>query len=522
MRWLCFLLLIVSCMPELAGDLSKQETSPTIFSVEPNSFHVDAVKDLSFDLKFSGQKISQKELRRRIFLLKQPSQEKLDESDLDQALKIKIRKIAFGRWEIRTKRLLESGMTYGLYFKDKNTEQIELIHSFLVRDKPAELIREGAHLDLVESGRTAFTFNFDQPIYLRDDDVVKIVSLDEPESKIEIESLTVARDGHSLEVKLTRIRTSPLLPDKRFAFVFSDGLKNQSGLSTVIDPVEFLVIAPQKAMREVEPLRLKTSHDAVEFNWALSQPHVSYVLLRAEEARPSGKSDTWSLKQVSFPVVGHDDMSFHHDRLFVAGLLSNRLYRFVLANIDDKGRVISATGSFKTRKHETLRISEVMIKPKKTRSAKEYGGEYIEIVNVGNEAVELDGLRLSVEDQESLSLSVCKLVSSSAKLKRNSHALIVGQGFLEDHYELARGTVLLRLPQKSLCGGLSNGKKKIIRLERGEGHLVDRFGGYKWQTVAGQSVQRVDLLGLDEDYNYCYGALDVGPTPGRVNGPCES
>ena len=195
----------------------------------------------------------------------------------------------------------------------------------------------------------------------------------------------------------------------------------------------------------------------------------------------------------------------------------NNLYRFILINRDLKGQVISSVGTFKTRFMEALRISEIMINPKSSSSQTESSGEYIEIVNAGNVAVDLENLYISLEDHETLKRVVCPLVTKEPqpKLQANDYALIVGNGFDKDHYPLERSQVIITLKQKTLCGGLSNLKRKTIRLERGEGHLVDRYGGYKWLVPEGQSVQRKEVTGLDEDRNYCYSSEKLGPTPGR-------
>jgi|GEM_PF-4275123 len=515
MKFVLVLPWLAACLSPFDQPIHKNPLPSTPIVKNPE-YYTSIAHGLVLDLHVAGEPTAAKALGKRLFLLRDPHKDTLAETDLALAIPIKLKKTGDARFKLGSKRALSHGVRHGLYFRDTKTDKIELIHSFFTLPKPVQLIDHSFKAsEVIFSNQIIFYFRFDRPVFLLNENALSLVSLKEPAKHINIERFTITPDGTTCIVELAK--EGALAPNLRYAFMFDDGLRDQYDQPVAVETIEFSTALPLPSFEELAPLSLRTSHQMVEVNWSLNQPHKSALLVKAG-------GTTFFKTMGSIAVGDKDDVWSYYLRSSIEGFDENTLYRFVLVNKDLAGRVITATGSFQTRKPQAIRISEVMINPALNGSKKESLGEYIEIANTENVAMALDDLRITVEDHKTLKLAVCALAHGEPlpELCGRGYALIVGSDFNEAHYGLDRSTSIIRLKQKTLCGGLANSHAKTIRLERAPGELIDRFSGHKWKTKEGQSVQRIDLVGLDDDHNYCYSAKDDGPTPLRPNGPCES
>jgi hypothetical protein len=135
--------------------------------------------------------------------------------------------------------------------------------------------------------------------------------------------------------------------------------------------------------------------------------------------------------------------------------------------------------------------------------------EYVEIRNLGQQAVDIDGL--SIEDAKGADALPPFLLDAGA------YALIVPSGFDAASPVDVRpraGTPLIRLDARIGFDGLANGGE-IVRLRTAQGTVISSYGGFvdvsaaKW---SGKSVHRVPEDACDQAATWT--RLPAAPTPG--------
>ena len=52
--------------------------------------------------------------------------------------------------------------------------------------------------------------------------------------------------------------------------------------------------------------------------------------------------------------------------------------------------------------------------------------------------------------------------------------------------------------------GMSDKESKIISIFKNEREYFDEYHGFLWPPKKGNSIKRKDLMGIDEEENYCY------------------
>lgn len=523
MRWYLLLLAVMACAPSF--DLEKYEKNrnrPAVV-IQSTGYEVTASNGLELTLKRRNGDLSLKEIQKRLVLLLAPVKETLEIKEMSRGLPITLTKTDIENvWKLTTK-ALSSHANYGIYFQDPKSERLELIHTFLVKRGAPKLVSHdlsATDKKLTEEGRILFRFTFDQPIYLRDDQAISVVAREPKVYAPSVESLTVETDQHTVILRLAK-NNSIFLVGQKYAFLFNPGLKNDEEESAIINPLEFEVIESGADLDELMAMAVSSSHSSVEIKWSLNQAHWTDLFMAEDRGPFSCLSRPCHLGKESVSFADEEAL-VHDDRFLFGGLTSRFQYNFVLRSEDARGRIMVARGTFKTREEETLRISEIMINPATKPGQKDQTGEFIEVANVSDSDVNLDNVHLSLEDIESKKTTSCELLEKPGKtvIAKGSHFLIVAHDFSKSLYGLDDGVTVVKLKQKTICGGLSNLRKKVIKLHRGDGHFIDSYGGHSWFAKEGQSVQRIDLMGLDDESNYCYTSLLQGPTPGRQNGPC--
>ena len=239
--------------------------------LQSNDYYQTSSGALSLDMTVVGMAPSLKEMRKSIYLISSPDAETLEEHEFTKKLYIKLSKMDGKDYQITSKKPLEEEQTYGLYLKNIATKKFELIHSFFVLPKPPQMVAHNLTEDeqekRVEIGQIFFSFIFDQPIFLHNDQAITLISIEEGAPPPEIERITVAAHGKDVTVQL-RLGANFQL-GTRYAFIFNDGIKNRFGQAAAQEPMVFLATKPKKRMDGIEALTLRTSHDAVEFNWHL-------------------------------------------------------------------------------------------------------------------------------------------------------------------------------------------------------------------------------------------------------------
>jgi hypothetical protein len=141
------------------------------------------------------------------------------------------------------------------------------------------------------------------------------------------------------------------------------------------------------------------------------------------------------------------------------------------------------------------------------------GGEYVELLNLGEEPLDLSGWRLE-KRTSSGALAGCTVAAAASPLLPGRFGLITG-GAWDGRYPDAAGTVRFTCGATSLAGGLADDRAPQLRLLDPAGAPLATFGDGGSAPTCPAAVERIDPLGPDDAGNFdC--ALQEG-TPGRCN-----
>jgi hypothetical protein len=156
-------------------------------------------------------------------------------------------------------------------------------------------------------------------------------------------------------------------------------------------------------------------------------------------------------------------------------------------------------------------LSEVMFDP----SGSEFYDEYIEIQNLGNTPVDLQGWRVGDADETDVLLPL----QGTMYLAPGAFGLVLDSGYTDhsDRYDpLPDGLLLLTVDNATLGkGGLSNSDPESVLLISADGDTVGRMV-YSVGNTSGRSEEKVNPSSGDGADNWLDARWDGG-TPGRVN-----
>ena len=155
-------------------------------------------------------------------------------------------------------------------------------------------------------------------------------------------------------------------------------------------------------------------------------------------------------------------------------------------------------------------ISEVMSNP-----LDEGKGEFIELVNLGGEAVVLDGFVLSDGDATD---TIEGYDGGSTELLAGRIAVILDRDYgalTPAPYEIPAGALLLTTDDKTIGSGLATDDP--ISLLETDGTTVVATYGFPFNAGNGTSVERVDTASGDSPENWVASPCDSGSSPGAAN-----
>lgn len=160
---------------------------------------------------------------------------------------------------------------------------------------------------------------------------------------------------------------------------------------------------------------------------------------------------------------------------------------------------------------QQLKISEVMSNP----DTLEYYCEFIEVVNVGPDTINLEGMELSIDGVVEECVPV---LGDQLKLDPGQVLVIVDRGYIEntlDIYGLGQWNCLIWMTRDNAFGstGLSNTRESTIHLFYAE-QIIDSVivppistGGYSWEKKNPAAMSVPEMWGLSSRFR---------GTPGRV------
>jgi hypothetical protein len=140
-------------------------------------------------------------------------------------------------------------------------------------------------------------------------------------------------------------------------------------------------------------------------------------------------------------------------------------------------------------------------------------GEYVELLNLGEEPLDLSGWRLE-KRASSGALAGCLVASGNVALPPRAFGLITSGGW-DARYPGAAGAVRFTCGAATLAGGLADDRPPEVRLLDPSGAQLATFGQGGVAPLCPAAVELIDPLGSDLAPNLAC-ALTEG-TPGRCN-----
>ncbi len=141
------------------------------------------------------------------------------------------------------------------------------------------------------------------------------------------------------------------------------------------------------------------------------------------------------------------------------------------------------------------------------------GGEYVELLNLGEEALDLSGWRLEKRTSAGL-LAGCTVTTAAEPLPPGALGLIAG-GAWDGRYPVPDGLVRFTCGASTLAGGLADERPPEVRLLDPAGALQGTLGRDGAAPRCPAAVERIDALAPDLPDNLAC-AVDEG-TPGWCN-----
>lgn len=197
------------------------------------------------------------------------------------------------------------------------------------------------------------------------------------------------------------------------------------------------------------------------------------------------------------------------------GLVVGETYAFRVRAEDETGSTAIGQGQFVTAPLPQVSINEIMGNPPNVDGIpSDNAGEYIELLNFGEEDVDLSGWSITIGGTSD---STCKL-SENVTLAPGQYLLLVPGDFPHAYYGTDPTRATTTVGGTRLCGGIANSNPVPVTLSDAEGRPVSSFGGHLKHDKDGRSVERVAPDAPDVAESFCYSRNGDGPTPLAPNG----
>lgn len=182
--------------------------------------------------------------------------------------------------------------------------------------------------------------------------------------------------------------------------------------------------------------------------------------------------------------------------------------------LDVEGRARPSVTAFETGADAGPPPRPVVSEVRADAATPEAGGEYVELSNRGEGALDLSGFRLA-KRSASGTLTSCALVPGPGeRIAAGARALAVG-GAYDGRYALPAGTPLVGCGGAALLGGIANDRAPEILLVDPGGAVVSSLGAGSTAPACAFAVERIDEDAPDGAANLAC-ALEEG-TPGDCN-----
>ncbi len=462
--------------------MQKLSFSPTILTEEnPQRLQIIA----------SGQNI--RSLKKSLILLRYDGKDSVVLNGKINSINFIVKTLERSKkFELKPKTALSGGMSYGIYLCHQKICEIK--HKFYIKRSLPKLVSHNfgqGEWPIIAHNRVYFEFKFDQPLFVPDEDSIRLITHDNKD--LEITKIIVRPTAQEIEIE---IKPGQLKFENRYHFEI--GRVSNFDFREAHFRKQFIVGTDALPLEERNPVQFYVSSREIELSWHLSNDHKTDIFF-GEENSPMNCLGDCSVEA---------NLSSFQKNGFTSSLLVNNLknrkkYNIIIRARDHQGKVILASGVVETLPPSEITLSEIYINP--AGKGSDAYGEFLEYINFSNRERKLSNLRVIIEDNLSNKFHECFLVEKGAAINWQPHSyiLIVGSDFKEDNFTIQKNTQIFRLRQKTLCGGLSDTRVKNIKLVSDQNSMLDRYKGHLWSGANGKSLQKRDIKGLDEERNYC-------------------
>jgi hypothetical protein len=180
------------------------------------------------------------------------------------------------------------------------------------------------------------------------------------------------------------------------------------------------------------------------------------------------------------------------------------------AVLDPEGRRRTFVRSFATGAPEGPPGVPVLTEVLVDAATPEAGGEYVEILNVGEGPLDLAGWRLG-KRSASGALSSCEISAPAGVVLAPGAVGLVGGGAWDGRYELPAGVPVLSCGATALLGGIANDRAPALLLADPTGAVIATFGAGGGPICV--AVEKIDPRGPDEPANLTCTSGSPGTLP---------
>jgi hypothetical protein len=179
------------------------------------------------------------------------------------------------------------------------------------------------------------------------------------------------------------------------------------------------------------------------------------------------------------------------------------------ALLDPEGRRDPFVAAFATGAPEGPPPEPVLTEVRADAETPEAGGEYVEVVNVGEGALALEGWQLA-KRTASGTLYACRILAG-ASVGSGGVALVAG-GAWDGRYAIPAGVPVLPCGASALLGGIANDRAPALLLVDPQGAVRSTFGA-AGGPICPVAAERLDPAGPDEPANLACTAGSPGLAP---------
>jgi hypothetical protein len=177
--------------------------------------------------------------------------------------------------------------------------------------------------------------------------------------------------------------------------------------------------------------------------------------------------------------------------------------------LDPEGRRRTFVASFVTGAPEGPPPAPVLTEVRADAATPEAGGEYVEILNLGEGPLDLGGWRLAKRSAAGTLSSCAIFAPAGAALGQGGVALLAGGGY-DGRYALPAGVPVLPCGAAALLGGIANDRAPELLLADPAGAVHATFGAAGAPVCA--VAEKIDPWGPDEPENLAC----TGGSPGAI------